>query len=162
MDHVDLAVALDADGLLLAPNYRAEEEALRIMARMASKVRGGSGSRLVVQTAQPGHRIIRALRGGRGDEVMHEIVADRTEEGFPPSRDLLAIEIVGDRAIVSKDLDTLPGDVDVLGPAQGKGRWRWLVQADDLKATRVQLRTFVQRWRDEGCKVRIDVDPIDL
>ena len=53
VSHVDVAVALDADGLLLAPNYRAEEEALRILTRTAAKVRGGSGSRLVVQTAQP-------------------------------------------------------------------------------------------------------------
>ena len=63
---------------------------------------------------------------------------------------------------MSRDLDELPAGVDVLGPAKSRGRWRWLVQADDLKSTRVHLRSRVQEWRDEGNRVRVDVDPIDL
>lgn len=159
---VDVAVALDVDGLLLAPNYRAEEEALRVLSRMASLVRGGSGSRLVLQTAQPGHRVVGALRRGRGLEAMRDVVADRTEAGFPPGRDLLAIEVVGDPASVNCSLAELGTDVDVLGPADSRGRWRWLVQGDDLKTAKVQLRASVQQWRDAGLRVRIDVDPIDL
>ncbi len=162
VDRVHLAVALDADGLLLAPNYRAEEEALRILARLATRVRGGSGSRLVLQTAQPTHRVVQALRSGRGSATVAQMVDDRSVAGFPPARELMAIETSGEPAPVVEGLGGLDGEVDVLGPARTARGWRWLVQADDLKPTRVKLRSLVQEWRDQGLRVRIDVDPIDL
>jgi primosomal protein N' (replication factor Y) len=162
MADVSVGVALDVDGMLLAPNYRAEEEALRVLSRLATFVAGGSGSRLVLQTAQPRHRVVEALRRGRGADVVADMVADRGAAGFPPSRELMAVETGGDPTSVIEGLDGLGPGVDVLGPAETRHGWRWLVQADDLKATRVQLRSLVQSWRDEGLRVRIDVDPIDL
>lgn len=162
VDRVHLAVALDTDGLLLAPNYRAEEEALRILARLATRVRGGSGSRMVLQTAQPTHRVVQTLRRGRGSATVTEMVEDRAHAGFPPARELMAIETTGDASPVVEGLGGLDVAVDVLGPARTSRGWRWLVQADDLKPTRVKLRSLVQEWRDQGLRVRIDVDPIDL
>ena len=159
---VAVAVALDVDGMLLAPNYRAEEETLRVLSRLATFVGGGSGSRLVLQTAQPGHRVVQALRSGRGSKVVAEMVVDRGDAGFPPARELLALEVAGDPASVIVGLERLGTAVDVLGPAETRRGWRWLVQADDLKPARVQLRRLVQDWRDQDLRVRIDVDPIDL
>jgi hypothetical protein len=50
----------------------------------------------------------------------------------------------------------------VLGPADHRGRMRWLLQGSDLTSARVAVRSVVGRWRDGGARVRVDADPIDL
>ena len=50
----------------------------------------------------------------------------------------------------------------MLGPAEWAGGHRWLFQAADLAATRVRLRSVVQKLRDGGWRVRVDADPVDL
>lgn len=159
----DLAVALEPDGLWLAPNYRAEEEAMRVLARVASTVRRSRGRRCLVQTAQPGHRVLVALRSGDARGLMEELITERTAAGFPPAGELLAIEVRGERAQADDDLRMAVADVgEVFGPADVGDRRRWLVQGPALHAARVRLRSTVQAWRDGGLSVRVDADPIDL
>ncbi|HEX9855177.1 MAG TPA: hypothetical protein VGC47_07680 [Acidimicrobiia bacterium] len=160
---VDLAVALDVDALLLAPHYRAEEEALRILARVAAAVRRGRGHRAVVQTSQPHHRVVRAIRAGSPAEVISEILVEREAAGLPPIGQLMAVEVLGDDAPVDKDLrEAVDGDGQVFGPAEVGDRARWLVQGAALYKAKVRMRPAVQRWRDQGIRVRVDADPIDL
>ncbi len=160
---VDLAVAIDPDGLWLAPNYRAEEEALRVLARVAGTVRHSRGRRCVVQTADPSHRVLAALRSGRGVAFMQEITAERAAAGLPPAASLLAVEIRGDRDGPDHDLRGISsGEAELFGPAAAGDGWRWLLQGGDLHRVRVRLRTAVQGWRDRGWAVRIDADPLDL
>jgi primosomal protein N' (replication factor Y) len=160
---VDLAVAIDPDGMWLAPNFRAEEEALRILARVAGAVRHSRGRRCLIQTADPDHRVVLALRSGRGVELMREIVAERAKAGLPPIGALIAVEVRGDRDATDGELrDAVQTDGDVFGPAEAGPGWRWLVQGDDLHRARVRLRSAVQAWRGRGWAVRVDADPLDL
>ncbi len=159
----DLAVALDPDRLWLAPHYRAEEEAVRILGRLAATVRRGRGRRCLIQTADPGHRVIAALRSGHARALVSSIVAERTEGGLPPGGELIAIEVRGEASSVDGELRRIAtGAAEVYGPADSGDRWRWLVQGRSLHRLRVQLRPVVQGWRDGGLAVRIDADPIDL
>ncbi len=50
----------------------------------------------------------------------------------------------------------------VMGPAVRNENHRWLLQGKDLGVARIALRPIVQKWRDAGTTVRIDVDPLDL
>ena len=158
---VDLALMIDADAWLLAPHYRAEEDALRITGRLAGLVARGSGRRCMVQTAIPDHRVLAAARHGHPSPLLHELVAEREQLGFPPSGELLSIELHGAHPDADDKLRALvAGDATVLGPAIDGDTTRWLLQDRDLRPVRVRLRGLVQQWRDADTRVRIDADPV--
>jgi primosomal protein N' (replication factor Y) len=160
LEPVDLAVAVDADGLILGTNYRASEEALRILVRLVGKV-SGRMSRGLVQTTQPDHPVIRALRSGDPLPFLSYEIENRRRFGFPPAGELLVIELRGELPDgVEGQLENL--HAQVIGPIEKTGSRRWLLQADDLGMARQRLRPLVQRWRDGGTTVRIDSDPLDL
>ena len=159
---VDLAVVIDADGLVLAPHYRAEEDAVRTLARVATTVGRGRGRRCLVQTAQPGHRVFEALRRGRPLPLLEALLDERRAVGYPPAGELMAVEIAGDPRAADIELRAAAAAVDVQGPAPAGARARWLVSGGDLRPLKLALRPVVQSWRDRGIRVRIDVDPVRL
>jgi len=159
----DLAIAIDADGLILGTNYRAAEEALRSLTRVAATVPFGRGKRLMVQTSQPDHPVIAALRRGDPIEFLESELATREEMGFPPGGELIIVEVRnGGPDSDSVIQGAVADDGTVYGPASTQRGRRWLIQGDRLSATRTRLRPAVQRLRDSGAAVRIDVDPLDL
>ncbi len=160
---VGLAVVVDVDSMLLRPHYRAEEDTLRILARVAATVRRGRGHRCVVQTRMADHRVLQAMRHGSAADVIDQWLAERDAEQLPPYGELLALEL----ATAPSDADTairaLAGpDVAVYGPGDLRNGTRWLVQAPDLRPVKIRLRAQVQNWRDKGLKVRVDADPLDV
>jgi primosomal protein N' (replication factor Y) len=161
-----LTVAVDADGLILGTHYRASEEALRILARLVSKVEGPSG-RGLVQTSLPDHPVITALRSGNPMPFLAAEVESRRQLGLPPAGQLLIIETRGAVAPSDEELRRIASGVSVLGPmarvtASGEPAQRWLLQGRDLGSVRLSLRSLIQQWREAGTVVRIDSDPIDL
>ena len=158
-----LSVAVDADSLLMAPNYRAEEDAFRLLARVALTVARGRGHRSLIQTSQPDHRALGALRSGHPALLLTRLADERLRDHLPPDGELIAIEVTGDATVSADDIATLSDEkIHVHGPEAGGGITRWFVQSDSLQDVRIRLRLMVQRWRDHGLKVRVDADPIDL
>lgn len=158
----DLAVMVDADGLVRGTNYRAAEEALRIGARIAGVVQ--ERGRMLLQTNDPDHHAIVALR--RADPVgffEHEL-RQRKKFGYPPSGELMVIETrsMDNPDVAHSELVSCAGGVTLMGPAPTADGVRWLVQGSELTAFKTALRPVVERWRNGGAKVRIDVDPMDL
>ena len=164
----DLVVVVDADGLFYAPHYRADEEALRIMVRLAGRLSQGTGRRLLVQTSSPGHRVLAALRKGDGVAFLQEELDRRIETGFPPQGQLMALEIRGttvEQALgrVGTEIAGLEDHNALLhGPVEFSSGARWLVEGSDLWKVKQRLRPLVSRWRHRGLVVRVDVDPLDL
>lgn len=160
---VDLAVAVDVDGLALGSHFRAAEEALRVLARLAGHVRRGSGHRLMLQTSLADQPLIGALRRGDPIEFLDVEMGVRQEMGYPPATEMMVVEIRGEEVKVDADLRSIAGDgVSVMGPAVTATSHRWLIQGTGLGGYKLGLRPLVQRWRDTGSTVRIDVDPLDL
>ena len=160
---LDLAVAVDPDGLILGTHFRASEEALRVLARLAGKVEG-RGARCMLQTSLPDHPVFVALRKGDPLEFLDSEREVRASFGFPPSGELVILEA---RGTLPEDSDVWVKDAatgaTVMGPvSRGSGGVRWLLQGPDLTKVRNQLRPLVQRWRDSGVAVRVDVDPLEL
>jgi primosomal protein N' (replication factor Y) (superfamily II helicase) len=158
-----LVVLVDIDGLIFGADYRAAEEAFRLATRLAGQVDPGSGRRLIVQTNGPEHPVLVALR--RADPtVFHEAeLAVRRAMGYPPYGALLVIEARGEAAAAADaEIQAIAGDAAVLGPAPSQTGVRWLVQGSDLTTFKAALRPVLQRLRDSGLAVRVDVDPIDL
>lgn len=160
---VDLTIIVDADGPLLAPTYRAVEDGLRLLARAVAAAGRGRGRRGLVQTANPGHPAIVALRKADPAQLVATDAADRVAAGFPPGGEVLVLEIEDAPRLASAELEEAIGSrAQVLGPAEHHGRQRWLLQGPDLTAGRIAVRGLVARWREGGARVRIDADPIDL
>lgn len=158
-----LAVVVDIDSMLLRPHYRAEEDTLRVVARVASVVRRGRGHRCVVQSRLPDHRVLQALRHGHGIDIAAEWMAEREAEQLPPYGEIVAVELTAAPDSADAELRSAVGSgVAVFGPAETSGRLRWLLQAPDLRKAKVQLRERVQSWRDRGAKVRVNADPLDV
>lgn len=160
---LDLAVAVDPDGLILGTHFRASEEALRVLARLAGKVEGRR-ARCLLQTSLPEHPVFVALKRGDPVPFLKTERDVRAGFGFPPAGELVIVEARGNLPDGSDVwLKDASGGATVLGPApRGSGGVRWLIQGTDLGRVRNQLRPVVQRWRDAGVAVRVDVDPIEL
>jgi primosomal protein N' (replication factor Y) len=163
LPRLDLAVAVDPDGLILGTHFRAPEEALRVLARLAGKVEG-RGARCLLQTSLPEHPVFLALKRGDPVPFLETEREVRARFGFPPSGELVIVEARGSLPDASDVwLKDAAAGATVLGPApRANGGVRWLIQGIDLSKVRNQLRPLVQRWRDAGVAVRVDVDPIEL
>jgi primosomal protein N' (replication factor Y) len=162
LPHCDLVIWVDADGLIRGTNYRAAEEALRLGARLAGIV--GERGRLLLQTSDPGHHAVVALR--RADPVgffQVEIEARRAF-GYPPVGELMVIEArdLDETDLRNSELVAIGGSATILGPAESPRGMRWLIQGHDLDRFKLELRAVVDRWRSAGASVRIDADPIEL
>jgi primosomal protein N' (replication factor Y) len=157
-----LSVAVDIDGFTMAPHYRAAEDGLRLLVRLAQTVKRGTGSRCVIQTADPNQPVVAALVHGRSQDFLLTELALRRRFGFPPVGSLIAIETDDLHDAGELLLEAVAPHASVLGPATVGERKRWLIQGRDLDSARLALRPVVSSLRSKGAKVRVDVDPIDL
>ncbi|HUG74804.1 MAG TPA: hypothetical protein VMM81_03920, partial [Acidimicrobiia bacterium] len=160
---VDLAVVPDADGFVMAPNYRAAEDGLRTIARAVLAAGRGGGRRAVVQTLQPDHPAVVALRRGDAIEFLGDEARRRAALGFPPGGEVMVVEASGLPAERRDQLtEVIGGRAVVHGPTIVDDTARWYVQGPDLRAAKVVVRPLVGEWREAGVRIRVDADPIDL
>ncbi|MEA3076053.1 MAG: hypothetical protein QOF60_961 [Actinomycetota bacterium] len=146
----DLVAFLDFDQELLAPRYRAAEQALALLAR-AGRLVGGrhDGGRVLVQTRLPKHEVLdAALHGDPGR--LHGPEAERRKLlRFPP---FAALALVSGPS-APELIERIEG-IEALGPDDG----RWLLRAPSSKALADALAAA---GRPAG-RLRIEVDPLRL
>ena len=158
---LSLVVASDLDGLMLGHDYRAGEEAMRVMARLGNALGPGPGRRMMVQTSLPGSELVVALRRGDPIEYLEGLLSERARLGLPPASEMIAVELRGESPATEADGEIRELGAPVLGPAASPDKARWLLQGN-LGQARVGLRRLAHTWRERGLAVRIDADPIDL
>jgi primosomal protein N' (replication factor Y) len=142
-------VFLDFDQELLAPRFRASEQALALLARASRLVGGRGGGRIVVQTRLPGNEVIDASLHADPGRLAAVDGERRSALGLPPATALALVSgSSGER--YAAGLDTRA--VDVLGPDDG----RWLIRAPDH---RVLCDALAAAPRPPG-RLRIEVDPL--
>ncbi len=151
---VGLVAFLDFDQELLAPRYRADEQALWLLVR-AARVVGDrrSGSRVLVQTRLPDHEVLAAARTGDPVPVVEADAARRRALAFPPFGGLAALDGVTDAVDTAAEI--LRDRLEVLGPVDGRALLRAATSAalsDALAAADLSAA------RAHG-RLRIDVDP---
>lgn len=151
---VGLVAFLDFDQELLAPRYRADEQALWLLVR-AARLLGDrrSGSRLLVQTRLPDHEVLAAARTGEPLPLIEADAVRRQALGFPPFGGLAALD--GDPAAVDAAAAILRAHLEVLGPVDGRALLRAAtstILADAL------VTADLGPARAHG-RLRVDVDP---
>ncbi|MEZ5176043.1 MAG: hypothetical protein R2823_07545 [Acidimicrobiia bacterium] len=159
---VGLGLVVDADGMVGAPHFRAAEDTLRLIARLANRVGGRHDARTIVQTSDPDHLVLSSLREGRFSAFVRAEQAARRAARFPPYGELIAIEVANSPEADQRIRAACEPTATVRGPAHMRDRERWLVHGNDLAEARLALRGAVDALRASGARVRIDADPIDL
>jgi primosomal protein N' (replication factor Y) len=152
----DTVAFLDLDQELLAPRYRAAEQALALLVRgarlLGGRHRTGGRGRLLLQTRLPEHEVIDAVRLGDPARVSAVEASRRTQLRFPP---VVAMAVVsGPAAAGFIDALGTPLGVEVLGPSDGT----WLLRAPDHRALADSLAATP---RPPG-RLRVEVDPLRI
>ena len=156
IDRADAVAFLDLDQELLAPRYRAVEQALALVARAARVVAAsgpGSGraaGRLLIQTRSPDHEVVQAAVRADVSGVAAAELARRELLRFPPCTAMAEVSGVAAAAFVGALGQ--PAGVEVAEVAEG----RWLVRADEQ---RVLCDALAGVKRPPG-RLRIEVDPL--
>ncbi len=147
----DTVAFLDFDAELLAPRYRAGEQAMALLARAARVVGPRSaGGRLLVQTFLPRHEVLQAVLLADPGRFAAVERTRRAQLRFPPVAAVAVVEGSGANQLA----EALRADlgVEVVGPADGA----YLVRAatwDDLGAALTAVP------RPPGSRIRVEVDP---
>lgn len=110
------ALLLDGWAMLVRPDLRAAEDALRRWIGAAALVRDQGAGGTVVIVAEPTLRPVQALV--RWDPVGHAVreLAERAELGFPPVSRMAAVSGTADAVAAFLAGAELPADAAVLGP----------------------------------------------
>lgn len=155
----DVVAFLDFDQELLAPRYRAAEQALALLVRAARLLggRGGmagrqGGGRLLVQTRLPHHEVIQAALLGDPTRVSVKERERRELLGFPPCVAMAAVSGAAAGAFI--EAFGSPLGVDVLGPRDGM----WLLRAPEH---RTLCDALASTPRPAG-RLRVEVDPLRI
>lgn len=146
---------LDFDQELLAPRYRAAEEALALLARASRLVGGRAGGRVVVQTRSPGHPVLQAAQRADPGLLTERERPVRAALQLPPFAALAVLSGPG-AAELAEQLGTGVGRAPGLLSATEAGGGRWLVKARDHAAL---AEIFAGLRRPEG-KVRVEIGPV--
>ena len=152
---VTLVAFLEFDQELLAPRYRAAEQALWLLVR-ASRVVGprAGGGVVLVQTRLPGDPVVTSAQAGDPTAVVSAEQERRALLRFPPFGGLA--EVAGAVPAVDAACAVVREHVDVLGPDGGRA----LLRAPSAEALCDALGAVdLSPARSLG-RLRVDVDPL--
>ena len=170
-----LVGVIDADLGLSGADPRAAERTWQQLEQVAGRAgRAEHAGRVMFQTYQPDHPVLKALVSGDKDQFLESEAASREAQNLPPYGKLASIIISGPdkRNVInfSKGLSRnapMDKNITVLGPVpaplsylRGNFRFRFLIKAD----LDVGLQNKIKTWLDKassnrGVRVQIDIDP---
>lgn len=173
-----LVGVIDSDLGLAGGDLRAAERTYQLLYQVAGRAgRESRPGRVLLQTYQPDHPVIRALAAFDRDTFLAAEKAARRQGGMPPYGRLAALIVSGrDEAEVEAAAQALgraapQGDeLRVLGPApaplallRGRHRRRLLLQASRRVNVQAVLGEWLGRVKVPGSvRVQIDVDPMSF
>lgn len=151
VEKADVVVLLDLDQELLAPRQRAAEQAMALVARSARLLGARrDGGRLVVQTRQPEHEVVRATLLGDPSIVAVAERDRRTSLGIPPYGAQVLVTGAGGPEFMAAF--GKPDGVRIRGPVDE----RWLLRAD----THEPLLDALAATPRPAARLRVEVDPL--
>jgi primosomal protein N' (replication factor Y) len=148
VDAADVVAFLDMDQELLAPRFRAAEQALGLLAR-ASRLVGGRAGRVLVQTRVPHHEVLDAALHADPGRLAAVEQERRAALSLPPFTALAALSGEGSGDFAAKLLGA--AGIEVIGPDDG----RWLVRAP----SHAVLGDALAATPRPAGRLRIEVDP---
>lgn len=109
--HVDLVGILDADGILSFTDFRVNERAFQLMEQVSGRTgRKTATGKVLVQTAQPGHPILRYVQAHDYKGMFEEEIAKRQQFFYPPFSRIIKLTFKNKIKDVVEDAATLFAD----------------------------------------------------
>jgi primosomal protein N' (replication factor Y) len=134
---------LEFDSEMLAPRFRAAEQAMSLLIRA-----GRLAPEVLVQTFSPDHEVIRAAVEGNPDVIVRSERERRAMLGLPPFGALARVAGTGSAELTAQ----LGPDVQVGGDEETG----FVLRADDWTTLGLALNAAD---RPKGSRLRIEVDP---
>ncbi|MBT4985578.1 MAG: hypothetical protein HOJ85_04595 [Ilumatobacter sp.] len=141
--NADVVAFLEFDSEMLAPRFRAAEQAMSLLIRA-----GRLAPEVLVQTFSPDHEVIRAAAEGNPDIVVRSERERRVMLGLPPFGALARVVGTGAAELVGQ----LGQGVQV-GGDEATG---FVLRADDWTTLGTELNVAE---RPKGSRLRVEVDP---
>lgn len=173
--NLTLVGVVDADMGLFGTDFRAGEHTFQQLFQVAGRAgRGEFPGRVLLQTFQPEHPVIRAICAGDRDEFMAGDMESRRAAQMPPFGQLIAVIVEGEKEIILKkyceELARVAPALNggkIMGPIVAQiyqirnwYRMRFLVSGN----ARANLQPVVRAWLDKvkqpaNIRIKIDVNP---
>lgn len=170
-----LVGVVDADLGLAGGDLRAAERSYQLLTQVAGRAgRGERPGTVILQTADPANRVIKAIAAGDRDAFNEVELSQRMTHGMPPHGRLAALIISGKKENEVDEAAWRIGRVAprgdglmVLGPApaplsllRGRYRRRFLIRADKS----VKMQSLIHEWLSKvktpaSVRVQVDIDP---
>jgi primosomal protein N' (replication factor Y) len=183
--NVTLVGVINADVGMNLPDFRATERTFQLLTQVAGRAgRGPAGGEVLVQTALPGHYVIRCAAEHDYGTFAERELAEREPAGYPPHSRMVNVvvsgtaevpvqEAVGDLAAWTREALRERSGVTLTGPApcpidRIRGRWRWhfLLRSTSARSIGRIVRMIQYRYemRSGSADLRlvIDRDPVTL
>ena len=171
-----LVGVVDADLGLDGADLRAGERTWQLLSQVAGRAgRADRPGRVLMQTWQPDHPILKSLAQGDRQGFMAREISERKLVGMPPFGRLAAVIVSGSdgaavdgfcRALARVSPDGQDG-IEVFGPApaplallRGRHRRRFLLKTAKAIAPQPILAQWLDRVKATGdIRVQVDIDP---
>jgi len=174
-----LVGVVDGDLGLAGGDLRAAERTYQLLYQVAGRAgRGERPGRVLVQTYQPDHAVMQAMKSGVRERFIAEEVKAREDLHMPPFGRLVALIVSGahEHAVDAQAVSLIRcaphyDGIEVLGPApaplallRGRHRRRLLMKLKPGIAPQPVVREWLERLahakrREKGVRIQIDVDP---
>lgn len=173
--NLTLVGVIDSDMGLYGTDFRAAERTFQQLFQVAGRAgRGRDAGRVMLQTYQPEHPVIRALAEGKRDDFVALDLENRRAAKMPPFGQLIAIIVEHQReqALIDfcKELAAAAPKIAggrIFGPIPAEMyqvrnwfRMRFLVSGGENDALQPVVRGWLEKVRQpSGMRLKIDVGP---
>ncbi len=179
-----LVGVLSADTSLNVADFRASEKTFQLLTQVAGRGgRGDSPGRVIIQTFNPGHYVLKRVQDHDYAAFYKEEIALRKDLAYPPFSRMVNVRLScseqdqgreGVKALGRRARE-LAGEnggapaVEVIGPAEAplariRGRYRWqlLLKGRDSQSLHTFVHDLLAPPLPAGIEALADVDPMNF
>lgn len=175
---VTLVGVINADMILSFPDFRAGERTYQLITQAAGRAgRGSKKGKVIIQTYQPENYVMDKIMKSDYEGFYNSEIEMRKILSYPPFSKIINIGISSSKEdklekVARKLFETIKRDyVEVYGPNKSlvykvKDRYRENIFIKGSKKNidyyKKELEKELAEFNDEGCRIVVDVDPVNL
>lgn len=175
---VTLVGVINADMILSFPDFRAGEKTYQLITQAAGRAgRGDKPGKVIIQTYQPENYVMNKIMKNDYEGFYNAEIEGRKILGYPPFSKIINIGISSTKedklsATAKKLFEAVKRDyVEVYGPNKSlvykvKDRYRENIfikgSKKNIDCYKSELENILAEFNDEGCRIVVDIDPVNL
>lgn len=175
---VTLVGVINADMILSFPDFRAGEKTYQLITQAAGRAgRGDKPGKVIIQTYQPENYVMNKIMKNDYEGFYNAEIEGRKILGYPPFSKIINIGISSTKedklsATAKKLFEAVKRDyVEVYGPNKSlvykvKNRYRENIfikgSKKNIDCYKSELENILAEFNDEGCRIVVDIDPVNL